>query len=114
MASCSENKENMYFLKWRNTFLKTLRRLIRQKTAFAEQCYGDWEENIVKCMNQIAFNGEAELSMAEPAGMVGGWWRERRGMQKGLPKSHEDWIVAVHKPLAKWKLQLLSPTAALQ
>lgn len=82
-----------------NTFLKTLRRLIRQKTAFAEQCCGDWEENIVKCMNQIAFNGEAEMSMAEPAGIVEGEG-EGRGMQKRFAKSHEDWIVAVQKPLA--------------
>lgn len=50
-------------------------------------------------MNQIAFNGEAEMSMAEPAGIVEGEG-EGRGMQKRFAKSHEDWIVAVQKPLA--------------
>lgn len=48
-------------------------------------------------MNQIAFNGEAELSMAEKAGAVGGV-REGRGVQKVC---HGDWIVPVQKPLAK-------------
>lgn len=58
-----KQRKKMYFFKGRNTSLKILRRLIRQKTAFTEQRCGDWGENIVKCVNRIAFNGDAELSM---------------------------------------------------
>lgn len=51
-------------------------------------------------MSQIAFNGEAELSMAEPAGMVGREG-EGRGMQKRFAK----------KP---WRLDCGSPETSCQ